>query len=216
MMEPSTLDTTPSNSRSGVLPRSVGQWALLVAALLIGAAAAWVAGWSPQEGSADVRFARDMAAHHAQAVELAQIVRERSQDAELRQFALDIILTQQAQIGQMQGWLAVWGRPLSGLEAPMSGMGEMMGMATPEQVASLHTLPVEEAEVTFLQLMIRHHQGGVMMAEDTLKQTRQPPVIRLATAIVAGQQSEIDTMRQFLTQRGAPLPPDLAPHEGHM
>jgi predicted cobalt transporter CbtA len=57
----------------------------------------------PIEDSPEVTFARDMAVHHAQAMEMALVLRDRSTDAELRQFALDIMLTQQAQIGQMQG-----------------------------------------------------------------------------------------------------------------
>ena len=163
---------------------------------------------TPAEGSPEVVFARDMAAHHAQAVEMALIIRDRSADDELRQFALDMTLTQQAQIGQMQGWLAAWSQPLSSVQPPMNGQGEMMGMATQQQVNDLRTLPAGQAEVVFLQLMIRHHQGGVAMAEDVLRQTRRPEVVRLATAIVQGQQSEIAYMEQLLKQRGAaPLAP---------
>jgi uncharacterized protein (DUF305 family) len=158
--------------------------------------------------SPDVTFARDMAAHHEQAVEMALIIRERSDDTELRSLALDMVLTQQAQIGQMQGWLAAWDVPLSGEAPPMAGHGPMMGMANQEQVRSLALLPTHEAEIGFLQLMIRHHQGGVRMAQEALEQARRPEVRRLATAIVAGQQSEIDTMVEALRQRGArPLPP---------
>lgn len=76
----------------------------------------------PAEGSPEVTFARDMVAHHQQAVEMAYILRERSANEELRRFALDIFLTQQAQIGQMQGWLAAWGQPLSGPEPVMGGL----------------------------------------------------------------------------------------------
>ncbi len=166
----------------------------------------WAQRW-PTEGSPEVTFARDMAAHHQQAVEMAFILRERSADEELRRFALDILLTQQAQIGQMQGWLAAWGLPLSGPQPVMGGQAEMMGMASREQVNELQTLPVAEAEVAFLQLMIRHHQGGVMMAQEALRQTNRPEVVRLATAIVNGQQSEISYMEDLLKQR------DVAPPE---
>lgn len=178
--------------------------ALLLLALLSGALAFWV--WNtrpPAENASEVTFARDMAAHHGQAVEMALIIRDRSTNDELRQFALDMMLTQQAQIGQMQGWLAAWGRPLSGERAPMNGQGEMMGMATQQQVKDLRTLPVAQAEILFLQLMIRHHQGGVAMARDIEGRTDRPEVARLATAIVQGQQSEITYMEQLLKQRGA-------------
>ena len=159
---------------------------------------------TPSDGSTEVTFARDMTAHHAQAVDMALIVHERSNDPELRQFALDITLTQQAQIGQMQGWLAVWGASLTGAQPPMRGQGETMGMASQAQVNTLHTLPPREMEIAFLQLMIRHHQGGVMMAQDALGHTSRPEVMRLATAIVQGQESEIAYMRTLLQQRGAP------------
>ncbi len=162
----------------------------------------------PDEGSPAVIFARDMAAHHEQAVEIALLVRERSTDAELRQLALDILLSQQAQIGQMQGWLAVWGLPLAGAQPPMAGQAAMMGMATQQEVNTLQILPLAEAEISFLQLMIRHHQGGVAMAEVALRQTGRAEVIRLATAIIQSQQSEITYMQRLLNQRGGkPLPP---------
>jgi uncharacterized protein (DUF305 family) len=48
-----------------------------------------------------------MMVHHAQAVEMAEIVRDRTENPQTRTLATDIALTQQAQIGQMQGWLAV-------------------------------------------------------------------------------------------------------------
>lgn len=170
----------------------------------------WIQRW-PAEGSPEVTFSRDMAAHHQQAVEMAFLLRERSTDEELRRFALDILLTQQAQIGQMQGWLAAWGQPLSGPGPVMGGQAEMMGMASRGQVNELQTLPVPETEVSFLQLMIRHHQGGVMMAQEALSQTNRPEVVRLATAILNGQQSEIEYMQGLLEKRGAAPPEPLEP-----
>src|SRR3712207_6318982 len=96
--------TLPRQMTAGPL-----RW-LALALLLVVALAAFLLLRSPlpAEGSPEVRFARDMMAHHEQAVEMALLIRERSADEELRQLALDIALTQQAQIGQMQGWLAVW------------------------------------------------------------------------------------------------------------
>jgi uncharacterized protein (DUF305 family) len=70
-------------------------------------------------------------------------------------------------------------------------------------------------ETRFLQLMIRHHQGGVMMAEEALQETDRPEVVRLATAIVNAQQSEITAMEEMLNVRGAPLPEPVQPMPGH-
>ena len=184
------------------------------AALLIGAGIGlgWLLlGRAPGEGGPEVRFARDMAAHHGQAVEMALIIGQRTGDAELRQFTTDLLLTQQAQIGQMQGWLAVWRQPLGGVEPPMAGHGAMMGMANQAEVNALRDLPIAEAETQFLQLMIRHHVGGIVMARDTLAVTRRAEVTRLAQAIIDGQQSEVDYMSELLAQRGVTPLPALEP-----
>jgi uncharacterized protein (DUF305 family) len=183
--------------------------------LLLGLVTVWLLGLAvqiyfllanpltPQANSPEVTFTRDMSAHHAQAVEMATLIRDRSSDPELRQLTLDMILTQQNQIGQMQAWLNLWGVPQEGVTPPMQGMGEMMGMAPQESVNELATLPVAEAEVRFLQLMIRHHEGGVLMAQDILETTRQSVVKRLAESVAQAQSGEIDYMENLLAKRGA-------------
>jgi uncharacterized protein (DUF305 family) len=195
-------------ARSARLPQWMIAVAAILALLLVAAGAGYWFARPPAENSAEVTFARDMAAHHAQAVDMALIIRDRSTNPELRQLALDIVLTQQAQIGQMQGWLNLWGRSIEGTAPPMGGHGEMMGMATQDQVAALRALPIDKAEVAFLQLMIRHHQGGVIMAQQMLPKTSNAAVLQLANAVIAAQQSEIKYMTDMLHQRGAePLAP---------
>jgi uncharacterized protein (DUF305 family) len=211
-----TITRTESSPADQPAPRHIALRPLTLAGLLLAAAllplvvALWLTR-APAEGGAEVLFARDMSYHHQQAVEMALIIRDRTQDESLRTFATDIVLTQQAQIGQMSGWLAAWGRPLSGDAAPMGGMGLMMGMAAQGDVNALRTLPVPEAEVKFLQLMTLHHQGGVFMAKDALKATARPEVVRMAQSIIAGQQNEIGLMRELLAARGAKPLPDLQP-----
>jgi uncharacterized protein (DUF305 family) len=155
---------------------------------------------APVEDDADARFARAMAMHHEQAVEMALTIRDRSADSILRRLTLDIMLTQQAQIGQMRGWLESWRLSIAGSGPPMSGMHspEQMGMATRPQVDSLTALPIRDAERMFLRLMIRHHQGGLAMAEAAVASSARPEVRRLATAIVASQRGEIAYMERLL------------------
>lgn len=156
-------------------------------------------------------------AHHSQAVEMTVLIRDRSTDPELRQMTLDMLLTQQNQVGQMFAWLELWGVPQEGLEPPMQGMGEMMGMAAQQDVNSLDTLPIEEAEIKFLQLMIRHHEGGVFMAQDVLEKTNNAVVKRLAESIVASQSGEVTYMESLLEKRGGERLEPLQPmtHENH-
>jgi uncharacterized protein (DUF305 family) len=93
----------------------------------------------PSNDSAEAGFARDMIVHHAQAVQMAEIVRDKTKSDSMRLLASDISLTQQAQIGIMQGWLGAWVLPLTGSEPAMAWMGHpteglMPGMATPEEI----------------------------------------------------------------------------------
>jgi uncharacterized protein (DUF305 family) len=80
----------------------------------------YLSGKPPADDSPAAGFAWDMMVHHAQAVEMAEIVRDRTDNPQIRTLATDIALTQQARIGQMQGWLAVWGLPPTGAEKPMA------------------------------------------------------------------------------------------------
>lgn len=196
--------------------------AALVAGVIVAAAAGLAGGLllagdllrpaTPVEGSADAGFARDMQVHHAQAVEMALLVRDRTDDAELRQVALDILLTQQQQQGQMYGWLASWGLPQASTAAPIAWAadhghqgdgdsgGSMPGMATPAQLADLAAADGAPAERLFLELMIEHHRGGVAMAEAALDRAERPEVRRLAQAVVASQTAEIGVLEDLLAR----------------
>lgn len=184
--------------------------------ILMAAVGFWGGQWTarpPAEGSAEVGFARDMGLHHAQAVDMAQLLYDRTEDPEMRQLALDILLTQQGQIGQMQGWLTVWGYPIARTEPAMSWMGMptsglMPGMATPEQLNQLRGLKGNEADGLFLQLMIAHHRGGVTMAEAAIKQAKEPDVRALAQSIRDAQTSEIALMQTLREQKGFPPIPE--------
>ena len=200
----------------GNRPRPLASLPVLRALLMVTAAV--VAGGlllipqPPNESSADVGFARDMSRHHLQAVTMAEAVRARTVDPELRSLTQDIALTQQAQVGMMTAWLELWGYTANGSGPAMAWMGMpteglMPGMATPEEVAALSTLPIAEAEEQFLALMVAHHSGGVSMAEGATALADRPEVVSLAQGIAAAQSSEIEYLQSLLARRGlAPAP----------
>ena len=144
---------------------------------------------------------------------------------EIRQLAFDISATQTNQAGRMQGWLVLWGVPLTGGDTmawmpagehgghDMAGMdmapGALMpGMATKEELAELRSLSGTAFDVEFLRLMIRHHQGGREMAEHAAEHAAVPAVAGLAGTIAETQTAEVTTMERMLTARGGtPLPP---------
>jgi uncharacterized protein (DUF305 family) len=179
----------------------------------------------PAADSVDAGFSRDMARHHLQGVEMANLALERSEDPDVRRLAFDISSTQTNQAGRMQGWLALWGLPLTGGDvmgwmpeeemghsghdmADAAGSGVLMpGMASEEELAELRTLSGPEFDVEFLRLMIRHHQGGAGMASYAAEHADVDVVRALAQAIHDAQSIETATMLQMLDQRGGePLP----------
>jgi uncharacterized protein (DUF305 family) len=185
---------------------------LIAAAAVILAAAALallISNRPPGDNSAEAGFARDMSTHHAQAVEMAGIVRLRTEDPDIRSMTTDMVLTQQAQIGRMQGWLDAWGLPPTSTEPPMAWMGHptegrMPGMAEQSDINRLQDLPPDEADALFLRLMIPHHKSAIPMAEAALERTDRPEVTRLAEAIIAAQRPEIETMQAMLEERNLP------------
>jgi len=196
----------------------------LVSAAVVGAVAALLIasrGAVPHDGSAEAGFARDMATHHAQAVEMAFLIRDKSMDEALRTLAYDIIVTQSTQRGVFMGWLQEWGLPQASTSPRMAwmpghahieqgaagGASLMHGMASDDELRRLRTAEGREAEVLFLQLMIRHHEGGVIMARAVIARSKRPDVVQIAKAIDSGQTVEIALMKEMLAKRGAkPLP----------
>ena len=169
---------------------------------------------TPAADSADAGFARDMAVHHQQAVEMSYIVRDRTDDEEVRRLAYDIAQTQANQRGMLIGWLDLWGLPKVSSDPPMTWMGMggmasgkdgalMPGMATNTELKKLNSLSGKQAEVFYLQLMTDHHQGGVHMAEGCVAKCRVGVEKSLAQGMVDAQTSEIKLMADMLKERGA-------------
>ncbi len=201
---------------------SAAPWlfAVVFGSLAVVALALYLTSRPPTDSSVEAGFARDMMVHHAQAVEMAGILSDKSVSPEIETLATDIALTQQAQIGQMQGWLAAWGLPMTAAEPAMSWMGHptigrMPGMATPEEIEALRKASPEEAERRFLRLMIPHHQAAVPMAEAALKETDRPEVRQLAGAIGASQKAEIEVMQDLLEEREMKPQGGSHPRGGH-
>jgi uncharacterized protein (DUF305 family) len=206
---------TPSGGRHGI-----GAGHVLIALVVLAAAGALLVllprGTStPSDTSPEAGFARDMQVHHAQAVQMAFMMRDKISDPVLRSITFDIITTQQQQSGQMAAWLQAWHLPPTGSQRPMAWMAGhhsggttavpavMPGMATEAQLKQLQEATGPGAERLFLQLMIAHHEGGIEMADAVLASTVQPEVRQLASAIATSQRAEIEQMTQMLDALGA-------------
>jgi uncharacterized protein (DUF305 family) len=217
-----------------VVLASVAVLAMLLLGAALGMSLQLVGGASAQYegGTVDVGFAQDMSVHHRQAVQMAGLARDRSTDPAIRSLAFDIETNQLQQIGQMQGWLSLWnaaalptgrymtwmsdaesmpgmaGMGHSGRPSGVAGVTTMPGIASPADLERLRAASGAQFDVLFLQLMLRHHQGGVPMARYAKQHGEIAQVRNLAEKIVISQGAESDYMTQLITQRGAqPLPP---------
>jgi uncharacterized protein (DUF305 family) len=214
-------------------PRWVRPFVIVAAALvllLVGATGGLLIGRSgvpevPAADSVDVGFLQDMSVHHGQAVEMASWERDHTTDPELRQLAFDIEGTQTGQIGRMQGWLELWGASAQPVGRPYmtwmagsptgahdhaistSGVATMPGMASADDLKRLRASTGKAMDVLFLQLMLRHHQGGASMLSYAAQNASQEPVRNLAAQMLSAQTAEADYITQLLTARGGtPLP----------
>jgi uncharacterized protein (DUF305 family) len=203
----------------------------VVGLLLLGAAAGLLIGLPgssstsvPGADSVDVGFAQDMSTHHLQAVEMASWERDHTTNPALRQLAFDIETSQLQQSGQMQGWLSLWGAAKDApggkhmawmasnahahdATAAGGGVDTMPGMATSEQLRALRAASGPQLDVLFLQLMLRHHEGGVVMLQYGADHASVPQVRNLASQMLSAQTSESEYMKQLLAARGGtPLP----------
>lgn len=156
----------------------------------------------PADADYELRFIDAMIPHHQGAVEMAQEVLEKSQRPEMKKLAEEIIAAQNREIEQMQQWRKAWYPEAS--SKPMAWhaqMGHMMEM-TPEQIDAMMMkgdLGAADAEfdLRFLNAMIPHHEGAVVMAEDLLSKSNRPEMKQLAQEILNSQQKEIDQMKQW-------------------
>lgn len=168
-----------------------------------GHASSPTAGAPGEPGPVDIGFAQDMAVHHEQALRMAELAQTRS-TAAVAALAGPMLVTQARETGVLRGWLQLWGEPQLPSGDPMSWMhdedgghehgGAMAGMATTAQMQELETRQGRAFDVLFLRLMVRHHRGGVPMADYAAEHATLAPVADVARQMVADQSFEISQM----------------------
>jgi uncharacterized protein (DUF305 family) len=148
--------------------------------------------------AADVEYARMMIQHHAQALDMTELVPERAESTKIKKFAERISAAQGPEIGAMRGWLRNHGKK----EQPEGHGGHdhagMPGMVSAAQLKNLRTAEGKAFDQLFLTLMITHHEGAVMMATDVKAQGNNVQIEEMADDVIAQQTSEITRMRKLM------------------
>ena len=155
----------------------------------------------------DVAFMQGMIPHHQQAVEMANLVADRTNTPEIVDLAGRIRASQDDEIAFMRNWLTERGEAVPAAADPHAGHGAghdahaghstMAGMATPEQMAALAASSGSDFDRMFLDLMIRHHAGAITMVERLLARpgsAYEPELFQFVNDINSEQQAEIRIM----------------------
>jgi uncharacterized protein (DUF305 family) len=156
---------------------------------------------APEEGTADsghnaadTSFAQSMIPHHAQAVEMSDLMlKKQGVDAGVAELATKIKAAQAPEIDQMTAWLKSWNESTQMAE----GHG-MSGMMSGDDLKALDAAQGKEADKLFLTQMIAHHKGAVDMAKAEITIGRNSDAIKLAREIITAQQAEIKKMENLL------------------
>ncbi|MEO9326361.1 DUF305 domain-containing protein [Gordonia aurantiaca] len=152
---------------------------------------------------ADIAFNSMMIVHHQQAVEMADLVEDRTTNAELIALADRIEDAQEAEIDQMTDRLRSWGVAVpdddhNGHMQHGPHSGAMGGMMSAQEMTTLQNARGAEFDRLWLEGMIRHHEGAIEMADEELADGVNPASKELATQVRQTQRSEIDQMRKML------------------
>jgi uncharacterized protein (DUF305 family) len=150
---------------------------------------------------ADVRFMQGMIGHHQQALEMTELLKTRTASDDMRKLAQRIELSQSDEIKMMQEWLTHRGQTLPDPHAHHRGGALMPGMLTADDMARLAAAKGAEFDRLFLEFMIKHHAGALVMVEELLAQPgggQESEINAFASDVDADQRMEIDRMRALL------------------
>jgi uncharacterized protein (DUF305 family) len=161
-------------------------------------------------GDADVAFMQGMIQHHAQALLMTSLVPTRTQSRDLPLLARRMELSQEGEIEQMRSWLQERGEEAPGVHtvhghAHGPRVGELMpGMATKAELSRLRAARGERFDRSFLELMIRHHEGALTMVRqlELAGGGLEPNVDAFARHVEADQTLEIARMQELLASLG--------------
>lgn len=156
----------------------------------------------PADANYDLRFIDAMIPHHQGALNMANVAQQKSTRPEIKKLADEIIKAQTQEINQMKQWRTAW-YPKAG-DQPMAydaKMGHMMPMSSEQMQAMMMDVNLgaadAEFDLRFINAMIPHHEAAVVMAKDALQKSQRPEIKNLAQAIIKGQNSEVNQMKQW-------------------
>ena len=153
--------------------------------------------------AADIKFMQGMIGHHAQAVEMVDLLMQNSNSNAMKNLALRIKVSQDDEMNMMRKYLADHGAAVPGPHSHHEPGGFMPGMLTPEEMSQLGNAKGVEFDRLFLMGMIKHHGGAITMVEELFKTpgaAQEGGIFAFASDVDADQRMEIDRMGAMLKE----------------
>ena len=159
---------------------------------------------APRHTAADIKFMQGMIHHHAQALDMTALLATRTKSEDMKKLALRIELSQQDEIKMMREWLAARGADVPGEHAHHApGAPLMPGMLTAKDLARLTAAAGVEFDRLFLQYMISHHEGALVMVKELFSTPgagQEAEIFAFASDVDADQLIEIRRMNSMLKE----------------
>jgi uncharacterized protein (DUF305 family) len=173
---------------------------------------------APSRSAKDVEFMRGMIHHHAQAVEMVDLIDARTSNEEIRRLGERISASQSDEMAFMRRWLTYRGEAVEAKSAAGHDHGShshsgghsaekpmlMPGMLSPEQMAELKNAKGAEFDRLFLNGMIQHHRGALTMVKELFASPgtgQDAELFSFATDVESGQIAEIKIMQTMLAAK---------------
>ncbi len=137
--------------------------------------------------SSEKEFITEMIPHHQEAVDTAKEVLARGATTpEIKKLLENIVTAQEKEIADMKSWYQAW------YGVPYQPSGNYKPM-----MRDLSKLNGKDIDKAFLEDMVMHHMGAIMMAQSVQSYIEHDEIRSLTKAIISSQTEEITQMRQL-------------------
>ena len=154
---------------------------------------------------ADIKFMQGMIGHHAQAVEMVDLLYKNTTNASMKMLGMRIKVSQDDEMNMMRSWLKDHGAEIPGPHHHHTKEGFMPGMLTQEEMDALAAAKGVDFDRLFLRGMIKHHGGAIQMVQElfaTPGAGQEGGIYAFASDVDSDQRMEIDRMGMMLKELG--------------
>lgn len=148
----------------------------------------------------DLQLIDTMSQRHRGAIQMGEMAATKANHAELKQFGEKLVTDQERQVTLLKEWRDQWyaGKPDAENRRLDGETKSMAGINT----AHMDSLSGDDFDRMFLDMMIPHNQGAIVMAKEAVDRVEHAELGALSQQIIVVSQREIDMMTQWKSTWG--------------